>query len=184
MKGKQPRSGFELARIVVISYNSVHFTTSAYYVCTYISGLTVVENDPKALVLIITTPRCKVRHYAFLWIAPLTLDPYLIMLNVKQGGIKYHFLSLWYDSTWDWTPVYQIISEHSNNYASGPVYVYIYIYIYCHPQRSVWFYLNSSVWLDRLYIYIYREREREAIYIYIYIYIYIDRLYIYIYIYM
>ena len=25
-----------------------------------------------------------------------TLDPYLIMLSVKQGGIKYHFLSLWY----------------------------------------------------------------------------------------
>ena len=23
-----------------------------------------------------------------------TLDPYLIMLSVKQGGIKYHFLSL------------------------------------------------------------------------------------------
>ena len=30
-----------------------------------------------------------------------TLDPYLIMLRVKQGGIKYHFLSLWYDSAWD-----------------------------------------------------------------------------------
>ena len=29
-----------------------------------------------------------------------TLDPYLIMLSVKQGGIKYHFLRLWYDSTW------------------------------------------------------------------------------------
>ena len=23
------------------------------------------------------------------------------MLSVKQGGIKYHFLSLWYDSTWN-----------------------------------------------------------------------------------
>ena len=22
------------------------------------------------------------------------------MLSVKQGGIKYHFLSLWYDLTW------------------------------------------------------------------------------------
>ena len=30
-----------------------------------------------------------------------TLDTYLIMLSVKQGSIKYHFLSLWYDSTWD-----------------------------------------------------------------------------------
>ena len=30
-----------------------------------------------------------------------TLDPYLIMLSAKQGSIEYHFLSLWYDSTWD-----------------------------------------------------------------------------------
>ena len=27
------------------------------------------------------------------------------MLSFKQGGIKYHFLSVWYDSTLDWTPV-------------------------------------------------------------------------------
>ena len=31
-----------------------------------------------------------------------TLDLYLIMLSfIKQDGIKYHFLSLWFDSTWD-----------------------------------------------------------------------------------
>ena len=42
-----------------------------------------------------------------------TLETYLIMLSVKQGGIKYHFLSLWYDLTWDWTPVSQAIGEHS-----------------------------------------------------------------------
>ena len=30
-----------------------------------------------------------------------TLDSYLIVLSAKQGGIKYHFLSFWYDSTWD-----------------------------------------------------------------------------------
>ena len=42
-----------------------------------------------------------------------TLDLYLIMLSVKQGGIKYHFLSLWYDSTWDWTQVSRAIGEHS-----------------------------------------------------------------------
>ena len=41
------------------------------------------------------------------------------MLSVKQGDIKYHFLSLWYDSTWDWTQVYRIISEHSNHYSFG-----------------------------------------------------------------
>ena len=27
------------------------------------------------------------------------------MLSVKQGSIKYHFLSLWYDATCDWTQV-------------------------------------------------------------------------------
>ena len=37
------------------------------------------------------------------------------MLSVKQGGIKYHFLSLWYDSTWDWTQVSLAIGEHYPN---------------------------------------------------------------------
>ena len=32
------------------------------------------------------------------------------MLSVKQGGIKYHVLSRWYD--WDWTLVSQAIGEH------------------------------------------------------------------------
>ena len=41
-------------------------------------------------------PRCRRGHYSFPWIAPFTLDPYLLMLSVKQGSIKYHFLSLWY----------------------------------------------------------------------------------------
>ena len=40
------------------------------------------------------------------------LDPYLIMLSVKQGGIKYHFLNVWYDSIWDWTAVSRTIGEH------------------------------------------------------------------------
>ena len=44
------------------------------------------------------------------------------MVSVKQGGIKYHFLSLRYDSTWDWTLVSQTIGEHSIHYANGPVY--------------------------------------------------------------
>ena len=38
------------------------------------------------------------------------------MLSVKQGGIKYHFLSLWYDSTWDRTSVSWTIGEHSLNH--------------------------------------------------------------------
>ena len=35
------------------------------------------------------------------------------MLSVKQGGTKYHFLILWYDSTLDWTQVFRVIGEHS-----------------------------------------------------------------------
>ena len=42
-----------------------------------------------------------------------TLHFFLIMLSDKQVGIKYHFLSLCYDSTWDWTPVSRTIGEHS-----------------------------------------------------------------------
>ena len=30
-----------------------------------------------------------------------TLDPYLIIVSVKLGGIKYYFFSLWNDSNWD-----------------------------------------------------------------------------------
>ena len=43
------------------------------------------------------------------------------MLSVKQCDIKYHFLSLWYDSTWDWTLVSWAIGEHSTHKSNGPV---------------------------------------------------------------
>ena len=49
---------------------------------------------------------------SFLGLLHFTLDPYLIILSVKQRGIKYHFLSLWYDSTWNWTRVSRAIGEH------------------------------------------------------------------------
>ena len=41
------------------------------------------------------------------------------MLSVKQDDIKYHFLSLWYDLTWNWTLVSQNIGKHL---ASKPAY--------------------------------------------------------------
>ena len=62
---------------------------------------TVVEGEPKDPFSIDTTMKCRKGRHSFPWIAPLYLDPYLIMLNVNQSSIKYHFLSLWYDSTWD-----------------------------------------------------------------------------------
>ena len=37
------------------------------------------------------------------------------MMSVKQGDIKYDFLSLSYDATWDWTLVSLAISEHSTH---------------------------------------------------------------------
>ena len=33
------------------------------------------------------------------------------MLSVKQGDIKYHFLSLWHKSAWDWTPEKEWIND-------------------------------------------------------------------------
>ena len=42
------------------------------------------------------------------------------MLSVKQVSTEYNILSLWYDSTRDWTSVSQAIDEHSNHYANEP----------------------------------------------------------------
>ena len=75
---------------------------------------TIVEGNPKAPFSIATTPMCRGGRYSFPGLLYFTLDPYLIMLSAKQGIIKYHFLSLWYDSTWDWTQVSRAIGEHSN----------------------------------------------------------------------
>ena len=50
-----------------------------------------------------TKLRCREGLYSFPWIAPLSLDPYLIMVSAKQGGIEYHFLRLWYDATSEWS---------------------------------------------------------------------------------
>ena len=82
---------------------------------TYISKVaTVVEGDPKGPFPIATTPRCRGWGATpFPGLHHFTLDPYLIMLSVKQGDIKYHFLSFWYDFTWDWTPVSRTTDEQS-----------------------------------------------------------------------
>ena len=53
--------------------------------------LNVVEGNPKVPFSVATTPRCWGGRYSFPWSAPFTLDPYLIMLSVKQGRIKYDF---------------------------------------------------------------------------------------------
>ena len=72
------------------------------YIYIKVKLATIVEGNPKAPFSIATTPMCRGGRYSFPGLLYFTLDPDLIMLSVKQGGIKYHFLSLWYDSTWDW----------------------------------------------------------------------------------
>ena len=43
------------------------------------------------------------------------------MLSVKQGGIKYRFLSFRYDSTWNWTPVFRNIGKQFTHLANSLV---------------------------------------------------------------
>ena len=69
------------------------------------------------------------------------------MLNIKQGSIKNHFLSLWSNLTWDWTPVSLTIGEHTNNYANGPS---DWRWLWCRGERErhqVPFF-ESLIWLD------------------------------------
>ena len=61
---------------------------------------TVIEGDPKAPFSVATTPRCKGGRYSFSSMAPLIVDPYLIMLSVKEEITKYDFLCVWYNTTW------------------------------------------------------------------------------------
>ena len=61
--------------------------------------MNVVEGDPKVPFSIATTLHQGVGEGTtpFPGLLHFTLEPYLIMLGVKQGGIKYYFLSFWYD---------------------------------------------------------------------------------------
>ena len=69
-------------------------------------------------------------------------DPDRIMHSLKQGGIKYHFFTIWYDSTWDWTPVSRTIGEHTHTHTLSlsislfhtlSLSLSIYIYIWVDP---------------------------------------------------
>ena len=59
----------------------------------------VVEGEPKAPFSILLHRGVGEGATPFPGLLHSTLDPYLIMLSVKQGCLRYHFLSLWYDST-------------------------------------------------------------------------------------
>ena len=72
---------------------------------------TLVKGDPKASFSVATTPRCRGGRYSISWIAPF----YSWSLpECKARRNQVPFLSLWYDSAWDWTVVSQTISEDEN----------------------------------------------------------------------
>ena len=52
----------------------------------------------------------------FLGLLHFTLAMYLMKLSIKQGGVKYKFWSLWYDSICNWTPVSWAIIETLPNW--------------------------------------------------------------------
>ena len=105
--------------------------------------VTLVNADPKAPFSIATTSRCREGWYSVPWIAPLYPWSLHYSDEAKQGGIKNHFLSLWYESTWDWplvsrTIVNTLLIRPVNRYVCWiywlyyqiMIYIYIYIYIY------------------------------------------------------
>ena len=73
---------------------------------------TVVMGNPKAPFLIGTTQMCCGGQYSFHGLLYFTLDTNIINLSVKQEDIKYPFLGLWYESTWNWTLVSGAIGKN------------------------------------------------------------------------
>ena len=135
-----------------IQYNVILRTLNGckycYLTLSKINLATEVTGNPNASFSIAITPRCRGRALL------LSLDPYLIVLSVKQGGIKYHFLSLWYDSTWDWAQVSWTIGEHSNHYANCPVHIIKFNikHLFAQLKGFMWSKrLNSSIWsIDKI----------------------------------
>ena len=127
----------------------------------------MVEGDPKAPFSLATTPRCKRECNS--------IDPYLTMLSVKQGDIKYHFWIFGMTRPGiDWDPG---LLNHWWTLYSLDQWPYIYIYwqhFFIHAYLiehfrhflSTYFLLILSSWRIDLEIF-------SGIYIiYIYIYIY------------
>ena len=92
--------------IAVLFLSKTAHNSNCIYIYIYIyiyivSCPTIVKGNLEAHFSIATTLRWRRGCYSIPWIALLTLKLYLIMLSVKQGGTKYHFLNFRYDSTWD-----------------------------------------------------------------------------------
>ena len=83
---------------------------------------TVVEGYPKTPFSIATTPKSGGGRCSFPWNAPLY--PWNVPYNAECWPRRYQvpLLSLWYASTWDWTPVSRPIGEHSTSWSMGRSY--------------------------------------------------------------
>ena len=94
------RSRVNLGAIVRKSYSILHryLELEPYhqiqFSLIYISWVTVVGGELKTLFSIATTRRCKEERSSFPWIAPLFLDPYLIMLLSMHIYIYIYYESL------------------------------------------------------------------------------------------
>ena len=111
--------------------------------CIYISWLIVIKRDLKAPFSIGTTSRCSSYHNSFPWIGPLTLDPYLIMLSVLQGGLQVPFFE-----SLVWQPgieflIYWTIGEHS-----------LYQWTICRYIITSWYVHPGTEELTMSYLYI------------------------------
>ena len=90
------------------------------------------------------------------------------MLSKEESSII--FLSLWYDSTWDWTQVSQAIGEHPNHYTNVRMDIYT-----TNLLQSVYMltYTSKNLICTTTYMWSSCMCQCVCIYIYIYIYIYI-----------
>ena len=85
---------------------------------------------------------CKLYHRGveegatpFLWLLHFTLDPYLIMLSVKQGGIKYHFWIFGMNRPVIESLMFRATGEHSTH--KGMKYI--------ETEAYIWFKFKISI---------------------------------------
>ena len=148
--------------------------------------MTVVEDDLKDPFSLNTTSKCQEERYSFPGLRHFTLDPNLIMLSIKQFGIKYHFWVFGITG-----PVFETQSPGAltNTLSIGQwtgihIYIHIYIYIYMYTNIHIYTHIYKHICvLVYIYIHIYKcICIYMCMYKYAYIYIHLH-IYIYIYIY-
>ena len=136
---------FNTNNLLLVIYFQVFLSIIDNYILSWkVKLATLVEGDPKAPFSIATTPRCRGGRYYFPWIAPLY--PWSLPYNAECQA-KYHFMSLWYVSTWDWIPVFQTVGGYSTHYTN---YNYFIIFIHFHSYMILsiiieweWFFNRS-----------------------------------------